>query len=104
MIAAFALEGISGGNAVFNPEKLDWINQQYIMRLSTEELGGRLEPYLREAGLWREEFAGARRPWYLAVVELFKPRLTRLTKFRRGGRAVPDDAGRHRRGGRKEVS
>ena len=81
LISAFALEGISGGNAVFNPEKLDWINQQYIMRLSTEELGARLEPYLRDAGLWREEFAAHRRSWYLALVELFKPRLTRLTKF-----------------------
>jgi glutamyl-tRNA synthetase len=81
LIGAFALEGISGGNAVFNPEKLDWMNQQYIMRLSTEELGSRLEPYLRDAGLWGEEFATHRRSWYLALVELFKPRLARLTKF-----------------------
>jgi glutamyl-tRNA synthetase len=81
LIEAFALEGISGGNAVFNPEKLDWMNQQYIMRLSNVELGNRLEPYLREAGLWRDEFATDRGAWYLALVELFKPRLTRLTKF-----------------------
>ena len=81
LIQAFALQGISGGNAVFNPEKLDWMNQQYIMRLSTAELGNRLEPYLREAGLWRDEFASDRKSWYLAVVELFKPRLTGLTKF-----------------------
>ena len=33
LVAAFTLEGISGGNAVFNPEKLDWFNQQHIMRL-----------------------------------------------------------------------
>ena len=39
LIAAFALENISGGNAVFNPEKLDWMNQQYIMRMSVAELG-----------------------------------------------------------------
>src|SRR5215470_16325817 len=32
LVARFALEGISGGNAVFNPEKLDWFNQQHIMR------------------------------------------------------------------------
>jgi len=81
LIAAFALEGISGGNAVFNPEKLDWMNQQYIMRLATEELGSRLEPYLRDAGLWREEFATHRRSWYLGLVDLFKPRLTQLTNF-----------------------
>ena len=81
LISAFALGGISGGNAVFNPEKLDWMNQQYIMRLDTVELGGRLEPYLREAGLWSDEFAGPRRNWYLEVVDLFKPRLTRLPQF-----------------------
>ena len=81
LIGAFALEGISGGNAVFNPEKLDWMNQQYIMRLATEELGSRLEPYLRDAGLWRDEFSTHRRSWYLGLVELFKPRLTRLTNF-----------------------
>src|SRR5690349_22243469 len=27
LINSFSLEGISGGNAVFNPEKLDWMNQ-----------------------------------------------------------------------------
>jgi hypothetical protein len=32
LVRSFALEGISGGNAVFNPEKLDWFNQQHIMR------------------------------------------------------------------------
>ena len=36
--ASSICEGISGGNAVFNPEKLDWFNQQYIMRLAPEEL------------------------------------------------------------------
>ena len=34
----FALEGISGGNAVFNIEKLDWFNQQHIGRLDGGEL------------------------------------------------------------------
>ncbi len=40
LIPLFGLDGISGGNAVFNPEKLDWFNQQYIARLvlSPEEL------------------------------------------------------------------
>ena len=33
LVAVFTLEGISGGNAMFNPEKLDWFNQQHIMRL-----------------------------------------------------------------------
>src|SRR5690606_956948 len=38
LVSRFALEGISGGNAVFNPEKLDWFNQQYIARRSAGEI------------------------------------------------------------------
>src|SRR4029077_10916026 len=38
LIDAFDLKGIGGGNAVFNPEKLDWFNQQHIARLAPGEL------------------------------------------------------------------
>src|SRR5262245_29834642 len=44
LIARFSLEGISGGNAVFNTEKLDWFNHQYLLRLSDDELIARLRP------------------------------------------------------------
>jgi glutamyl-tRNA synthetase len=81
LIHTFTLEGISGGNAVFNPEKLDWMNQQHIMRLSTADLTARLEPVLRAAGLWREEYAGPRHAWLLQLVELFRRRLKRLVSF-----------------------
>ena len=30
LVESFSLEGISGGNAVFNTEKLDWMNGRYI--------------------------------------------------------------------------
>ena len=36
LIAQFTLEGISGGNAVFNQEKLDWMNAQHVARLPGE--------------------------------------------------------------------
>ena len=81
LVAAFTLENISGGNAVFNPEKLDWMNQQYIMRLPAEALGRLLQPLLAEAGLWRDDYAAGQRDWYLTLVGLFQPRLTRLTTF-----------------------
>lgn len=88
LIAAFALDGISGGNAVFNPEKLDWMNGQHIMRLSADELATRLEPLMREAGLWDDAFAGgaagdpgARRAWLYQIIELLKPRAKKLDEF-----------------------
>jgi glutamyl-tRNA synthetase len=81
LIAAFALEGISGGNAVFNPDKLDWFNQQHIMRLPLEELVHRVEPVLREAGLWSDELTGSRKRWFLSVLELIRTRVKRMGQF-----------------------
>ena len=86
LVAAFSLDGISGGNAVFNPEKLDWFNQQHIARLSAEEIATRIEPQLREAGLWRDTFATSDREWLLRVIELLKPRIKKL------GQIVEDGA------------
>ena len=86
LIAAFALEGISGGNAVFNPDKLDWFNQQHMMRLPAEEIARRIEPLVREARLWRDDFAGAGRPWLLRIIDLLKPRAKRLGDFVEGAR------------------
>jgi glutamyl-tRNA synthetase len=82
----FDLSGISGGNAVFNPEKLDWYNQQYLARLAPEELARRLKPSFEEAGLWDDEFLGNRHAWFFGVVELLRPRVKRLTDFADAGR------------------
>ena len=81
LVDRFTLEGISGGNAVFNPEKLDWFNQQHLMRLETAELARRVEPRLREQGLWQEDFSGPRAAWFHALLDLFKPRVKKLDQF-----------------------
>ena len=76
----FSLEGISGGNAVFNTEKLDWMNGQYIARLSTDELLREVEPLLVGAGL----LDSASRPadaWLSRLMDLLRPRAKRLTDF-----------------------
>src|SRR4029450_2927710 len=80
LIAAFALEGISGGNAVFNPEKLDWFNQQYIMRLPIADLARRVEPWLREAGLWSADLT-SRQDWLYRLLELVRPRVKKMDQF-----------------------
>ena len=76
LIARFALEGISGGNAVFNPDKLDWFNQQHIMRLSGAEILSRLGPDLVAAGLVNEAMTDRARTE--RAIDLVKPRARRL--------------------------
>jgi glutamyl-tRNA synthetase len=78
LIDAFALEGISGGNAVFSPEKLDWFNQQYILRLAPNDLAERVRPSFEAAGIWRDDLVGDRHAWFYTMLELFRPRAKRL--------------------------
>src|SRR5262245_56962000 len=78
LIEAFDLGGISGGNAVFNAEKLDWFNQQHIMRLAPDEVARRVQPSFAAAGLWDDSLVGDRHAWFFAVLELLKPRAKKL--------------------------
>jgi len=77
----FTLEGISGGNAVFNAEKLDWFNQQHLARLAPQELAARLRPSFEAAGLWSDDLLTRRHAWFFAVLELLVARAKRLPDF-----------------------
>jgi glutamyl-tRNA synthetase len=79
--AAFDLAGISGGDAVFNAEKLDWFNQQHIARLTPSDLALRLKPSFERAGLWDPAFLTDRHAWFFAVLEQLKPRAKKLDDF-----------------------
>jgi glutamyl-tRNA synthetase len=79
LIARFDLARISGGNAVFNPEKLDWFNQQHIMRLPADEVLRRIRPDLEAAGWWSDDLATTRIAWTRRVIDLLKPRAKKLS-------------------------
>jgi glutamyl-tRNA synthetase len=79
LIARFDLEGISGGNAVFNTEKLDWFNQQCIGHTAAETLLERLRPELEAAGVTEMVFGTQDRLRILRAVDLIKPRVKKLS-------------------------
>jgi glutamyl-tRNA synthetase len=81
LIASFALEGISGGNAVFDTAKLDWMNGQYIARLPIERLSAEVLPLLRADGLWPPTDDRGNLMWLHRLLELLRPRSKRLTDF-----------------------
>ena len=80
LVEAFTLEGISGGNAVFNTEKLDWMNGQYIAQLPVHRLLDLARPSLLAAGLLEASEPPARE-WLHRLLELLRPRAKRLTDF-----------------------
>ena len=79
LIASFTLEGITGSNAVFDVGKLDWMNGQYIARLSVEPLARAVVPLLVREGLWPAEAPATE--WLLRLLALLQPRARRLVDF-----------------------
>jgi glutamyl-tRNA synthetase len=55
MIAEFSLERAQKAGAVFNPEKLDWLNAHYIRSLPTQELVERVTNFIPESFLKEPE-------------------------------------------------
>jgi glutamyl-tRNA synthetase len=92
LVEAFSIEGISSSNAVFNPEKLEWFSAQHIAAMSAEELAQRIEPLLRSAGMWRDEYAGAERESLRRLIEMLRPRAKRLTGIVEKGQFFLADA------------
>lgn len=55
LMAGFELGKVNSAGGVFNVEKLDWMNAQYIRRKSPEELAALCRPFLEAAGLARRQ-------------------------------------------------
>jgi glutamyl-tRNA synthetase len=78
LIARFSIERVNKKSAVFDPEKLEWMNQQHMMMLSGEELLELAAPGLAAEGLASPEELVDRRGWYAALMELLRPRSRRV--------------------------
>lgn len=72
-IAAFELTGVSRNPAIFDLDKLAWLNGEYIRSLSVAEFGARARAYL--PGLTELEFAGLEQ-----ILPLVQERTKRLTE------------------------
>src|SRR5262249_30796332 len=69
MAEIFSVDRLNASAAVFDREKLLWMNAQYLSRLSVEEILSQLRPFLESLGVGQED------PTRLAaVVELQRSR------------------------------
>jgi glutamyl-tRNA synthetase len=60
LVAQFTLERVGATPAIYNAEKLDWMNGYYIRLLAPEDLAQRLLPFYERAGLVPSGSASAR--------------------------------------------
>jgi nondiscriminating glutamyl-tRNA synthetase len=51
LIAEFDMDRLSKSPAVFDVQKLNWLNGLYLRELAPADLAGRIAPYLEEAGI-----------------------------------------------------
>ena len=92
LIRAFDLKRINKANAVFDLQKLEWMNAQYLSAMPAEALVTEVEAVLKEAGLWNSEWEGTKRAELLTRLNLLKSRCRRTQDFVEVGRCFFTDS------------
>src|SRR5688572_15744656 len=78
MVRLFSSDNLSRNAAIFDPQKLDWMNGQHLSRATAERLLPVVMRALEGAGLATQRDVGQRRDWFLALIDLLKVRARRI--------------------------
>lgn len=81
LIDQFDLERINKANAVFDLQKLEWMNGKYLSEAAPEELASEAKALLAARGIRDPAWDGSRRERFLAALDLLKTRMRRLTEL-----------------------
>jgi len=74
----FDVSKLSRKQSTFDPDKLAWINAQWMKRMDVPERTDRILPVLREEGLVKGDLDAERRAWLESVVALIDDRVKTL--------------------------
>ncbi len=86
IIQRFSLKRINPANAIFDIQKLEWMNGQYIYRMSDGELLESLKPFLIKFKFITPAELDKKREWILRVCGAIKKRLKVLADIDKAGR------------------
>jgi len=76
LLEEFSFERVNKSGAVFDREKLNWMNQQYIQNLNLEDFHQRLLPFLAETTYAGEDVILLRK-----AIKILQPRLVTLAEI-----------------------
>jgi glutamyl-tRNA synthetase len=79
IVELFDLSKVSRSSAIFDYDKLYWINRQHIKRLKPSHQAELAYPHLRKAGLLPERMTEAHWQWLEDAVEILAERIDRLS-------------------------
>lgn len=75
IIKLFEIERMSGAPAAFDQSKLNWINQQYIKKMSANECFEFCRPFLEKAGRISKNLNKEEKECIKQIVKLYQPQL-----------------------------
>lgn len=81
LIQLFRLEKVSRSSAIFDYDKLAWINRQHIKALSSRKKAEYALPYLKDAGLLPEVMSPAHWAWLERAAEAFVEKIDRFSQL-----------------------
>ncbi len=81
LVSEFDLTRVSKSPAVWDPEKLEWMNGAYIRELPAEEFAGLIIERVAQAGLVDAQEAGDRLDWFSRLAPLLAERVKRLDEI-----------------------
>lgn len=81
LVEQFSLDRVAKNPAVFDLDKLNWINGYYIRQSSVERITDMAVPYLRDAGYITGDITPERRQWLETVVESVREHLSYVAEI-----------------------
>ena len=78
LVKEFSLERVTPSPAVFDMQKLYWLNRHYIAQSKSERIVGLALPYFAKAGCVPAEMEVASLEWFARVVALIVPSVDKL--------------------------
>jgi len=74
MVELFNVEGLQKKAAIFDPQKLEWMNGQHLSMIPLAELEPRVTPLIVASGLASKQELDERREWYFRLLDLLRVR------------------------------
>jgi glutamyl-tRNA synthetase len=92
LLQKFSLAGVSRTNGVFNRDKLEWFNTQYLQKLPIADVLPLVQAELQRHNLWKDTWAtGEGHAWFAKTVDLLRSRVRLLPDFATWSRAFFSD-------------
>lgn len=81
LINEFSFENVSKTGGVFDVEKLNWVNSQYIKNYDNEKLYKLIKPFVVKEELLNEEEYLNKKDWLIKIIDLVKEKISYLEEI-----------------------